>query len=134
MAFSGRRRLPFLNSERTLRSCADVVVWQGEKPLPIEVKVFDGENREPRHVSQGLWQAHRYAIDYGASFGYLIVFNASPHLLAFEGNIQSEGPPCIVVGGMNVFAIVVGVGKRDSASKEKPLETKIVKTPGSAEG
>jgi hypothetical protein len=113
---------------------ADIVVWSGEKPLPLEVKVFDSENRDARHVSQGLWQAHRYAIDYGASFGYLIVFNTSSHLLTFEGNIQSEGPPCIVVAGMNVFAIVVGVGKRSSASKEKPLETKMVKTPGSAEG
>jgi hypothetical protein len=113
---------------------ADVVVWHGEKPLPIEVKVFDGVNRDTGHVSQGLWQAHRYAVDYGNPFGYFVVFNTSEHLLAFEGNVQTEGPPCIVVAGMNVVAIVVGVGKRDTASKEKPRETKIVKTPGSADG
>lgn len=111
---------------------ADVVVWQGEEPLAIEVKVYDGEGRDLGHVSQGLWQAQRYAHDYGKPFGYLVVFNTSPHLLSFENNIAKDGPPCIVVGGVNVFAIVVNAGtKRDTASKEKPVETKLVKTPAS---
>jgi hypothetical protein len=110
---------------------ADVIVWHGEKPLPIEVKVFDGENRDTAHVRQGLWQAHRYAVDYTVPFGYLVVFNTSQHLLSFEDNVHKEGPPCVVVSGMNVFAIVVNVGpRRPTASKEKPLETKVVKTPG----
>ena len=105
---------------------ADVVVWQGEEPLAIEVKVYDGANRDLRHVSQGLWQAQRYAHDYGKPFGYLVVFNTSPHLLSFENNVNKDGPPCIEVGGLNVFAIVVNVGERPSASKEKPIETKVV--------
>jgi hypothetical protein len=109
---------------------ADVVVWQGEEPLAIEVKVYDGKNRDLGHVSQGLWQAQRYAHDYGKPFGYLVVFNTSPHLLSFENNVAPDGPPCIVVGGLNVFAIVVNIGTdRASASKEKPIETKVVKTP-----
>jgi hypothetical protein len=110
---------------------ADVVVWHGEKPLPIEVKVVDDDNRDTADISQGLWQAHRYAVDYGSPFGYLVVFNTSPHLLAFSGNIQTEGPACVVVSGMNVFAVVVKVGpRRATASKEQPLETKMVKIPG----
>lgn len=110
---------------------ADIVVWQGEEPLAIEVKVYDGENRDLGHVSQGLWQAQRYAHDYSKPFGYLVVFNTSPHLLAFENNVSKDGPPCVEVGGLNVFAIVVNVGPRPSASKEKPIETKVVKTPTS---
>ena len=99
------------------------------------MKVFDGENRDTIHVRQGLWQAHRYAVDYTVPFGYLVVFNTSPHLLSFEDNVHKDGPPCVVVSGMNVFAIVINVGpRRPTASKEKPLETKIVKTPGSSEG
>jgi hypothetical protein len=109
---------------------ADVIVWQGEEPLAIEVKVYDGEDRDLGHVSQGLWQAQRYAHDYGKPFGYLVVFNTSSHLLSFENNVAKDGPPCIVVGGLNVFAIVVNVGTaRESASKEKPIPTKIVLAP-----
>lgn len=108
---------------------ADVVVWHAEKPLAIEVKVFDGQNRDAGHVSQGLWQAQRYAIDYGASFGYLVIFNTSPYMLSFDGNAQKEGPPCVLVGGTNVFAITIEVGERAAASKEKPRATKVVKTP-----
>ena len=109
---------------------ADIIVWQGEEPLAIEVKVFDGKNRDLGHATQGLWQAQRYAHDYGKPIGYLVVFNTSPHLLSYENNIATDGPPCIVVGGLNVFAITVNVGtNRLSASKEKPIETKLVKTP-----
>jgi hypothetical protein len=109
---------------------ADVVVWQGEEPLPLEVKVFDGGDRDLGHVSQGLWQAHRYAQDYNKPFGYLMTFNTSGHLLAFENNVATSGPPCVVVSGMNVFAVTVNlIAGRPSASKEKPIETKTVKTP-----
>ncbi|MDA1053162.1 MAG: hypothetical protein O3C40_22130 [Planctomycetota bacterium] len=109
---------------------ADVVVWQGETPLPIEVKVFDGENRDAGHVKQGLWQAHRYAADYSQPFGYLVVFNTSPFLLSFEGSIAQEGPPCVPVGDRSVFAITINVGtNRPSASKEKPVETKVISAP-----
>lgn len=110
---------------------ADVIVWHGEKPLPIEVKVFDGVNRDLGHVKQGLWQAHRYEVDYGTPFGHLVVFNTSDFQITFEGNLQASGPPCIEVGGMKVFAIVVNVGpRRPTASTEKPIQTKIVNRPG----
>jgi len=110
---------------------ADIVVWQGEEPLAIEVKVFDNINRDLAHVSQGLWQAHRYANDYGKPFGYLVVFNTSPFVLSFENDVCKDGPPCIEVGGINVFAVVINVGtNRLSASVEKPVETKFVKSPG----
>lgn len=109
---------------------ADVVIWQGEEPLAIEVKVYDGDGRGTKHVAQGLWQAQRYAQDYGVPFGYLVVFNVSTHLISFDANRASDGPPCVVVGNSNVFAIVLDVGVHQmSASKEKPLETKIVELP-----
>jgi hypothetical protein len=119
---------PF-STPRSPSGRADIVVWQGEEPLAIEVKVYDGEDRDLGHVAQGLWQAQRYAHDYGKPFGYLVVFNTSFDSLSFDGNVAKDGPPCVMVGGLNVFAIVVNVGSRLSASKEKPVEMKIVKTP-----
>ncbi len=111
----------------------DVVIWQGEEPLPLEVKVYDGANRDVAHVSQGLWQAHRYAENYGKPFGYLVAFNTSNHLLTFDGNKGGDGPPCVAVGDVNVFAIVVDISAdRESASKERPRLTKVVKAPGAA--
>ena len=113
---------------------ADIIVWQGEEPLPMEVKVFDGKSRDSGHVSQGLWQAHRYAGDFGKPFGYLVVFNTSDSLLSFENNKDTDGPPCIEIGSVNVFAIVINVGERLSASKETPLATKLVKAPSGPSG
>jgi hypothetical protein len=120
---------PF-STPRSPSGRADIVVWQGEEPLAIEVKVYDGVNRDLGHVSQGLWQAHRYASDYGKPFGYLVVFNVSDHLLSFEGGVAAEGPACIPVAGANVYAITIDLKEgRRSASKEKPMETKLVRTP-----
>jgi hypothetical protein len=120
---------PF-STPRSPSGRSDIVVWHGEEPLAIEVKVYDGNDRDLRHVSQGLWQAHRYSNDYGKPFGYLVVFNVSTqHLLSYETNVTG-GPPCMEVGGSNIYAITINVGHfRASASKEKPLETKLVKTP-----
>lgn len=112
---------------------ADVVIWQGEKPLPIEIKVCDDQNRDAGHVAQGLWQAARYAIDYGKAVGYLVVFNASDRPLTFEGNVSTDGPPCVVTSGGSVFVIVVNVrSSRETASKEKPVAPRLVKTPQAA--
>jgi hypothetical protein len=120
---------PF-STPRSPSGRADIVVWHGEEPLAIEVKVFDAENRDCGHVKQGLWQAHRYAADYSKPFGYLVVFNTSADLLSFEGNLAVSGPPCILVGDRNVFAVTVNVSPpRESASKEKPVKTVVVGQP-----
>ena len=122
---------PF-STPRSPSGRADIVIWEGEQPLAIEVKVFDGENRDCGHVQQGLWQAHRYAADYAKPIGYLVVFNTSGDLLSFEANIAGNGPPCVPVGDRNVFAVTVNVSRRqDSASKEKPVKTHLVGVPGS---
>jgi hypothetical protein len=109
---------------------ADIVVWQGEDPVAIEVKVFDGKNRDCGHVKQGLWQAHRYAADYSKPFGYLVVFNTSGDILSFEGNVAVNSPPCVLVGDRNVFAVTVDISPRcESASKERPVKTHAVGQP-----
>ncbi|MFO1006602.1 MAG: hypothetical protein U0929_11625 [Planctomycetaceae bacterium] len=110
---------------------ADVIVWQGEQPLPVEIKVCDDANRDARHVEQGLWQAHRYALDYSKAIGYLVVFNTSDRPLVFEGNVSGDGPPCVVVNSVSVFVIVVNVTLgRASASKERPVAPRIIRVPG----
>ena len=120
---------PF-STPRSPSGRADIVVWQGEEPLAIEVKVFDGEDRDCGHVKQGLWQAHRYAADYSKPFGYLVVFNTSGDILSFEGNVAVNGPPCVPVGDRNVFAVTVDAAARGgSASKEKPVGTQVIEQP-----
>jgi hypothetical protein len=108
---------------------ADIVVWQEEEPLAIEVKVFDGASRNCGHVKQGLWQAHRYAADYTKPFGYLVVFNTSGELLRFDGNASVNGPPCIAVGDRSVFVITVNASGAVPASTEKPVKTHVVVPP-----
>jgi hypothetical protein len=108
----------------------DIVVWHGEKPLPVEVKVFDGQNRDARHISQGLWQAYRYATDYGGEFGYLVVFNTSNEIVAFDGSDPSAAVPAVTVGDRTVFAVVVNVRPATTtASKERPLATTRIPVP-----
>ena len=120
---------PF-STPRSPSGRADIVVWQGEEPLAVEVKVFDGKDRDCGHVKQGLWQAHRYAADYSKPFGYLVVFNTSGDILSFEGNVSDDGPACVTVGDRNVFAVTVSVLlRRESASKEKPVRTYVIGHP-----
>ena len=42
---------PF-STPRSPSGRADVIVWEGEQPLAIEVKVFDGADRDLGHISQ----------------------------------------------------------------------------------
>lgn len=121
---------PF-STPRSPSGRADIAIWHGEEPLAIEVKVYDGNNRDSAHVTQGLSQAQRYAQDYGKAFGYLVVFNRSSHQLVFENNVNKDhGPPCVMVGDISVFVVVVDVGSdRATASVEKPREAKTVKSP-----
>ena len=110
----------------------DVIVWEGEEPLPVEVKVYDGASRDAAHISQGLWQAFRYATDLAKPFAYLLVFSASNDVLNFEGNSSGSVPPRIQVGDKNVFAVCVQIAPTEAtASKEKPQRTVTVKRPGS---
>lgn len=120
---------PF-STPRSPSGRADVIVWHGEEPLAIEVKVFDGENRDTGHVKQGLWQAFRYAADYSKPFGYLVTFNTSGAMLTFDGASATGGPPCLAIGDRSVFAITLDVAPaRPSASKEKPVKTHVVQRP-----
>lgn len=108
---------------------ADIVVWHGETPLPIEVKVFDGEHRDRGHVSQGLWQAFRYASDYGRPFGYLVLFNTTSDIIVFD-HASGDVPPCVPVGDRSVFAVTVQVQPPTStASKEHPQRTVRIPVP-----
>lgn len=121
---------PF-STPRSPSGRADIVVLNEEEPLPLEVKVYDGANRDTSHVRQGMWQAFRYAMDYGKSFGYLIVFNASHDSLVFSGNLSgAEKPPAVAVGDRIVFPTVVPiVPPLDTASKEKPSKVVTIAAP-----
>lgn len=119
--FSQGYDYPF-STPRSPSGESDVVVLDGEKPIPLEVKVYDGYQRGVKHIQQGIWQAYRYAQDYSSPFGYLIVFNRTQSPITLDGNIGSDHPPCVSVGDRIVFVVVVAATSREtSASKEKTI-------------
>jgi len=106
---------------------ADIVVHIEEKPLPLEVKIFDGDNYGKSYLKRGLNQALKYAEDYHQPMGYLVVFNMSEKLLQFGKNSSDDYFPKIEVQNKTIFVIPVNVHPITvPASKEKEAEIVLI--------
>ncbi len=104
---------------------ADIVVHLEEKPLPLEIKIFDGESYGKSYLKKGFNQALKYAEDYSQATGYLVVFNLSDKLLQFGKTSTSDYFPKVEVQNKTIFIIPVNIQPVTvSASQEK--EAKIV--------
>lgn len=90
----------------------------GDDPLVCELKVFDNENRDKRHVGSGLHQAIQYAEDFGKSMAYLVIVNISgrPLELPTDG-AEKVWPPFLETGGVRVNLITVRAKPMPTASK-----------------
>lgn len=97
---------------------ADItLVDESDKPLPLEVKLFDGDRYGRAYLAQGVGQAFRYAEDYNQSEGYLVVFNLSPISLELPTDDPDAGrPPRLHIDGRVVFIVVVQAAPRATAS------------------
>lgn len=127
--FDGGVEYPFSESVSPSGK-TDVLSLDSEDPLVLEVKVFDGQSRHARDVSQGFHQLTRYAHDYNQSVGYLVVFNCSDKPLVLpsdQPSDQLEFPPRILHEGNTYFLLPIDIGpNRPSASKEKPVDRQVV--------
>jgi len=106
---------------------ADIVVHFEEKPLPLEIKIFDGESYGKSYLRKGFNQALKYAEDYHQATGYLVVFNLSDKLLQFGKNSTSDYFPKVEVQNKTIFIIPVNVQPVTvSASQEKEARVVVI--------
>lgn len=79
-------------------------------PLPIEVKVFDGESRNQSYISRGLAQAGDYGRRFSSAFACYIVYNMAENtVLELPGTATASNVSRTSVAGVDVLAIVANV-------------------------
>lgn len=106
----------------------DVLSLIGSKPIPLEIKIFDGEGRAQDHIRHGLRQALCYARDYGEPSAYLVIFNVSQKEIIFNLN-QKELPQRIHLGDKTIFIFVVNLFlHKETASKRDMITVLIEET------
>lgn len=103
----------------------DMVFHVEEKPIPLEVKIFDpdrGYNKS--RIIDGIIQAKRYTDDYNQAIGYIVVFNPSAKSIEVRSD---QHPPFLNIGSKQIIIIVIDINAdRPTASKEKCSERVII--------
>jgi len=95
----------------------DVLTVIKEKPIPIELKIFTGDNKA--HIRDGFTQALLYSRDYNSPIGYLVIFNVSQKELRFTLS-STEILQCINYDGKTIFLITINIyPHKEPASKRK---------------
>lgn len=93
------------------------VLDDSDRPLPIEVKLFDGKSYGSSYLRKGVGQALRYAEDLGQPDSYLVIFNLTDRALELPSDDPGAGwPPRLHVQNQIVYMIVVPTAPRSSAS------------------
>lgn len=105
----------------------DIVVHIEEKPLPLEIKIFDGDSCGKSYLKKGFNQALRYAEDYHQPTGYLVVFNLSEKLLQFGKTSSDNYFPKIEAQNKTIFIVPVNIHPITiSASREKEAQIAVI--------
>jgi hypothetical protein len=92
-------------------------------PLVLEIKLFYlKENYGKTKIRQGLWQAYKYAKDYGKTIGYLLIFNLDKKDIEFE-KFDNEPIKSIKIGNKIIYIIPVKL-----YIDEKPASKAVVLT------
>ncbi len=106
---------------------ADIVVNIDDKPLPMEIKLFDNELYKKNYIRKGFNQALKYTHDYSQPCGYYIIFNLSDKLLQVGSQATGEYFPSVEVNNKIIFMIVVNIFPPEkTASQEKQAEIIII--------
>lgn len=113
------------STPKTASGRPDIVLHVEEKPLPLEVKVFDPERGYGKErIIKGFYQAKRYADDYAQHLGYLAIFNPSLTYLELKGNTTL---PSLAVGSKEIIGLVIDINpNRPTASKETKIDREVV--------
>jgi hypothetical protein len=117
--FSEGINMPF-SQARSASGLSDVLSeLDTDDPLVCESKVFDGVDRDKRHLATGVNQAIQYANDYGKRVAYLLIINLSGRLLSLPNyNDDKAWPPYLTVAGVRIYLITVRALPTVSASKQ----------------
>lgn len=92
------------------------------------MKLFlPGAGKNDAYIRQGFAQTVRYAHDFMLPAGYLVAFNLTEELLAFEDEGDNRWPPRVRVGETTVFLIAVQVNpNRPTASRDRKLARHVI--------
>ncbi len=114
---------PF-SKPRTEIGEADVVVkFDREKPLPLEVKLYDGSNYPKSRIRQGFRQALLYAESYNSPIGHLVIFNLSNSYIQIGDESTASNIPKIAIKNRTIFFTIINVKPADkTASKVTDLD------------
>jgi microcompartment protein CcmL/EutN len=100
---------------------------EGDDPLVLELKLYDGVDYGVAYVGQGVTQAYRYAEDYGKSVAHLVIANLSDEVLDLPSDGgEGDWPPRLQVGNVTIYLVVVQVRPLKSASKQGKAQVKTV--------
>ena len=98
-----------------------------EKPLPLEVKVYDPDrSKNDKWVRSGFAQAIEYAHDYRRADSYLVVFDISPAGLAVQSDDPTTPLPVVRSSAVSVFIVLVPIGEAIAASSRKTPKRKTL--------
>lgn len=99
-------------------------------PLPIEVKVFDGESRDKAYISRGLEQAADYGRRFNSPYACYIVYNIAENtVLELPGAATASNVIRTSSAGVDVLAIVASVCIRLPASQASKLRHVSIPAP-----
>lgn len=93
------------------------------EPSVLEIKLFKQDKKYDKgYIRKGLKQAYQYALDYGKSIGYLLIFNLDEKEIEFE-NEKKEPIKSIQIGNKVIYIIVVNVfcNTKSASEMRKPL-------------
>jgi hypothetical protein len=99
----------------------DVLSIIKQKPIPLEVKVFDGEGRSQSYVRQGFRQAFNYAKDYGEPSAYLVIFNVSQHDLIFKLSSPNI-PQKLAIGDKTICVFTINLYPHEEPASKRDLK------------
>ena len=103
----------------------DVLSVIEQKPIPLEIKVFDGNGRSRSYVRQGFKQAFSYAKDYGEPSAYLVIFNVSQYDLMFKLS-SPDMPQRLVIGDKTIYIFIINLYPHDEPASKRDLKPYVI--------
>jgi hypothetical protein len=88
---------------------ADIVIPDEDKPVPMEIKLFDNNQYRKDYVRKGLNQALKYAEDYSQPVAYLVIFNLSDKTLQIESSNTNSLFPTIDAHNKTIFVVTINI-------------------------
>lgn len=100
--------------------------------LPIEVKVFDGQNRGAPHITKGLAQTCDYARKFNSPRACYVIYNVAENtVLSLPGTPTGPNVISVQINEVTIFSIIANLCIILRASEAKNLRTVDIPLPTS---